>query len=181
MNDTPFTPDMVASAHGPLVQIRLGPDRTPAGAIAALALDYPVERVWDTVSAVDHYAERVPMIQKVKREGNRVSLHLGFKVALFSVGFSFTAEAIASEDHRRFELHWISGEPRGIHLQFDLVPHGDKTIVYLHSAFELFSLGWLVKLFLKHHPEIQYGVFPGTSLALLDSMRRTLAGEPTRR
>lgn len=26
------------------------------------------------------------------------------------------------------------------------------------------SLGWLVKAFLKHHPEIRFGVFPATAL-----------------
>jgi hypothetical protein len=40
------------------------------------------------------------------------------------------------------------------------------------AEFEVKSLGWLAKYFLKHHPEIQYGIFPGVALALLDSLKR---------
>jgi hypothetical protein len=44
-------------------------------------------------------------------------------------------------------------------------------LIYVHIGFDIESLGWLVKLFLKHHPEIQFGVFSGCALALLESMR----------
>jgi hypothetical protein len=33
-----------------------------------------------------------------------------------------------------------------------------------------------VKYFLKHHPEIQHGIFPGVSLVLVDTLRRVVTG-----
>ena len=40
---------------------------------------------------------------------------------------------------------------------------------------------WLVKYFLRHHPEIQHGIFPGITLVLLDSIRRATSREPAPR
>lgn len=36
------------------------------------------------------------------------------------------------------------------------------------------SLGWLAKYFLRHRPEIQFGVMPGVAVGLLESIRRAL-------
>ena len=46
------------------------------------------------------------------------------------------------------------------------------------GEFDLMSLGWLAKYFLRHHPEIQFGIFPGVALVLVDSLRRALDDAP---
>ena len=51
----------------------------------------------------------------------------------------------------------------------------DACEVTTSVTYDIYSLGWLVKYFLRHHPEIQLGVFPGTVLTILDSLR--IAGE----
>jgi len=63
---------------------------------------------------------------------------------------------------------------------FELSPldDGRATLIHAHGEYDAMSLGWLVKFFLKHHPEILHGVFPGTVLVLLDAMRRA-AESPT--
>ena len=95
------------------------------------------------------------------------------KVALFSAGFKFSAD-VRMEREKWLELVWVSGEPRGIKLRFELTPldGGAATLIRGDGEFEAQSLGWLVKFFLKHHPEIEHGVFPGVALVLLDAMRR---------
>ena len=86
----------------------------------------------------------------------------------------------APEPTRTLELKWVSGEPRNIHLRFHVVPSADGQTCTLttQAAFDVRSLGWLAKYFLKHHPEIQYGIFPGVALALFDSIRRVVCDRP---
>jgi hypothetical protein len=172
-----FSAETILAAPGPLVEVRLGPDGLPAGARAAGRVAAPPARVWSVVSDVGSYVNRVPMIHHVRRDGTRVTVGLRFKVALFSVGFEFVAEA-RKEEGRTLELLGVSGEPRGLTLGFHLEPlaGGVETLLTTHATFDLHSVGWLAKYFLKHHPEIQYGVFPGVSLSLYDCMRRAAEG-----
>jgi ribosome-associated toxin RatA of RatAB toxin-antitoxin module len=132
----------------------------------------PRAKVWDVITDVERYAGRVPMLHKVRRDRDWVHVQLKLRVALFSVGFAFTAEVVR-EEGRSLELRWVDGEPRNLKLRFDLddAPDG-QTRVRAHIGFDVGSLGWLVKYFLRHHPEIQFGIFPGSALALVDSMRR---------
>lgn len=172
----PFPLDLIAS-DGPLVSLHLGPDGRPNGATACAHVPAPPERVWNIVSDLSSYANRVPMIDKVKLEGNRVTIHLKFKVTIVSVGFSFTAD-VETVPGRSIDLRWVSGEPRNMRLSINVIPYADgkETILVGSGAFDIQSLGWLVKYFLKHHPEIELGVFPGVAFALIDSMQRAALG-----
>jgi carbon monoxide dehydrogenase subunit G len=170
---TPFSPEAVLAAPGPLVQIHLGPDGLPAVAVAATRMAATPARVWAVVSDVGSYAGRVPMMDRIRKDGDRVTVGLRFKVALFSVRFEFVAD-VRREEGRVLEIRGLSGEPRGLRLRFDLAPMdgGRETMVHATAEIDVHSLGWLAKYFLGHHPEIQHGILPGVALALLDSMRR---------
>jgi ribosome-associated toxin RatA of RatAB toxin-antitoxin module len=169
-------PKVFADSDGrsPLVLVRMSPTGQALGASAVGRIERPVARVWEMVADVDRYPERVPMVHRLKRHGERVTVDLKFKVALFSAGFTFTADVVANQGERWFELRWVEGEPRAIRLRFELSPLDDDRacLVRVDGEFDAMSLGWLVKFFLKHHPEIQHGVFPGVVLVLLDAMRR---------
>jgi hypothetical protein len=108
----------------------------------------------------------------VRLDGERATVDLKFKVALFSVGFQFVVD-ITREREKYLALSWVSGEPRGIKLRFDLEPldGGAACLLRTSGEFDANSLGWLTKYFLKHHPEIQFGVMPGVAVALFVSMR----------
>jgi ribosome-associated toxin RatA of RatAB toxin-antitoxin module len=173
--DIPFEPDAVARASGPLVQVELDSAGHPVMARAAVLVDTSPSRVWDAVSDVRSYAGRVPMIDGARVEGDRVTMNLRFRVSLLSVGFSFQAKR-EREEGRWIEIAHLSGEPRDLRIRFDLHPREDATLLVSSVGFDITSLGWLVKFFLKHHPEIRYGVFPGCALALLDAMKRTAEG-----
>lgn len=172
----PFPLDLVAS-DGPLVSLHLGPNGRPNGATACAHVPVPPERLWEVVSDLPSYANRVPMIDKVKLEGDHVSVHLKFKVTIVSVGFSFTA-AVETVPGRSIGLRWVSGEPRDMRLAINIIPYADgkESILVGTGAFDIHSLGWLVKYFLKHHPEIELGVFPGVAFALIDSMHTAALG-----
>ncbi len=147
----------------------------PCAARAETRLEQTVAEVWKVVEDVDRYADRVPMMHRVRRSGDRATVDLKFKIALFSVGFQFVVDV--EKKHESFvELRWVSGEPRGIRLRFDLEPLDEGKACRLRSSaeFDAMSLGWLAKYFLRHHPEIQFGVMPGVAVGLLEAMRQAL-------
>jgi ribosome-associated toxin RatA of RatAB toxin-antitoxin module len=147
----------------------------PLGASAEARIEAPVARVWAVVADVDGYAKRIPMIHRVRLDGDRVTVDLRFRVSFLSVGFQFVAEVV-QEPERWLELRGVSGEPKGIRLRFEMTPLDDGRACLLRGdgEFDVMSLGWLAKYFLKNHPEIEYGVFPGVALALVESMRKAV-------
>jgi ribosome-associated toxin RatA of RatAB toxin-antitoxin module len=162
--------------HEPTVLVRLGTDGKPAGAAAQVRIDQPVAKVWAAVADVERLATFLPMVHRARRDGDRVTFELKFRIGFFSVGFHFTADA-TYEKEKWLELRWVSGEPKDVRLRFALTPAGDGACdVEGDGEFDLHSLGWLVKYFLKHHPEIQFGIFPGVALVLIDSLRRASSG-----
>ncbi len=159
------------------VDVELGPDGHPRAAEAEARLSRSAEVLWAAIVDVDGYPGRVPMIHRVRRTGDRVTVQLRFKIALFSVGFVFVEDERA-EEGRALELRWVSGEPRGLHLRFALEPEGPGSCrVKTYAALDVSSLGWLVKVFLRHHPEIALGVVPGVALNLIDAMRRSVGAQ----
>lgn len=169
----PFAPELVERAHGPLIQIHLGADGGPVGATAARRIRAPKERVWRIMTDLDGMAGRVPMMQKIQRDGRFVTVHLRFGLSLFSAHFAFKVEHVIDEG-RAIELRYVEGEPRDITIRQELVAAStpDATLLYTSIDYDVFSLGFLTKFFLKHHPEIRYGVIPGSALTLLDSVRK---------
>ncbi len=163
-------------ARTSVVHVRFSETGTPLGASAVARIDRPAADVWAAVADVERFARFLPMVHRATRRGDDVTFELRFKVGFFSVGFDFTARA-THDAPRRLELRWVSGEPRDIYLRFELTPvdDGRACVVEGEGAFEVMSLGWLVKFFLRHHPEIQFGVFPGVALVLLDALRRASA------
>jgi len=156
----------------PIIEVDVGADGTPASATATTRVGAPAARVWSFIADVDRYPSFVPMLSKVKRDGDRVTVNLKFKITLFSVGFDFIADA-KYEEGKWLDLRSIVGDIKDLHIRFDLTDHGDNTSTLKATiSFDPFSLGWLSKYFLKHHPEIRYGIFPGCAYGLADSMRQ---------
>jgi ribosome-associated toxin RatA of RatAB toxin-antitoxin module len=156
-----------------VVRVQMDEAGRPRAATAEVRIEQPAARVWAVVLDVDRYAERIPMVHRVRLDGDRVTVDLKFKVSFLSVGFQFVA-AVTHEAERWLELRGISGEPRGIRLRFELEPLDGGRACMLRGAgeFDAQSLGWLAKYFLRNHPEIENGVYPGVAITLVESMRR---------
>ena len=155
----------------PTVEVELDSAHQPVAATATQIIAAPRDRVWRALDDVEAYPGLVPMLHKVKRVGDRVTVSLRFRISLFTTGFEFTADAIRDEG-KTLELRWVAGEPRALNLRFDLEEVAGGCKVRARVSFDVDSLGWLTRYFLKHHPEIRFGIFPGTACALLDSFRR---------
>jgi ribosome-associated toxin RatA of RatAB toxin-antitoxin module len=158
---------------GPLLRLRVDADHAPTGAVAEMRVNASTERVSQVIHDINRFADRVQMVHRARREGDRVELTLRFKLALFSVKFGLVAQVVADTD-RRIELRYVSGEPKDMNLAFELEPldDGAACLVRVAVSYDVMSLGWLVKTFLRHHPEIRFGVYPGTAFTVLDSLRR---------
>ncbi|MFO0571128.1 MAG: hypothetical protein U0263_36180 [Polyangiaceae bacterium] len=90
----PFEPEAVARSNGPLVHVALGSDGHPVSARAAVRVDASPERVWSEVIDLPKYADRVPMIDRSRVDGEEVRIDLRFRISLFSVGFAFKASPL---------------------------------------------------------------------------------------
>jgi carbon monoxide dehydrogenase subunit G len=163
----------------PVVRVQLDDDALPIGAAGELRVPAPPAAVWRVVRDLAGYSRSVPMIDRVEVDGDRVTMKLRFRLAVFSARFGFSAR-MSSEEERWLALSYLSGEPAGIQIRFELCPldEGRATLLAASISFDIQSLGWLVKFFLRHHPEIRYGVYTGSTLVLLDSVRRAVAARP---
>jgi len=173
----PYSSATVSATHEPLLAVESTSDGLPVASTAVQVVNASPARVWEIISDPVRFTKRVPMIDHVKVDGDRVRMELRFKVALLSFGFKFECRSVKDEG-KAVELHYVHGEPRDANIRFDILPHEDagKSIVFARIGFDIMSLGWLVKTFLKHHPEIRYGVYPGSALSLLDAVKRTAEG-----
>lgn len=171
-----MAPDASASADQQLeLVLSLGPDGLPTGGASTVRLEATRERVYQVIAAFDRYPGRVPMIHRAERRGSQVDIDLRFRVALVTVKFNCLA-ALTEEPGRFLELRHLAGEPRGLRIRHDLAPLDDGRATRLTTfvGFEVHSLGWLVKLVLRHHPEVQFGIFAGTASALQHALKRAL-------
>jgi carbon monoxide dehydrogenase subunit G len=164
-----------AVGKSPLIELELDGAGEPIASTAFARIERTPAEVWAVISDVDRYGRYIPMIHRITRTGDRVRVELRFKVAVYSA--KFTSEGRISEERERWlDIAYISGEPHGMAIRFELAPAGDgrATMLATYVRFDPYSLGWLVKFFLKHHPEIRFGVVSGTALTLLDAIRRAL-------
>lgn len=172
-NEFPFSAAELEAADAPLLRVKLGGDGGPVAATAGRRVKATAARVWSVISDVQSYGGRIPMMDSVRVDDRFVTAHLRFGVSLFSAKFSFKAERALTEGER-VELRYVEGEPHGLHIELEIAPASspDHCLLFTTIGFDVFSLGWLAKYFLKHHPEIRYGIYPGAALALLDVMSR---------
>ena len=146
-------------------------DAKPFGARAQAHILAPPERVWQLLTSFERYPEKVPMIHSALVEGDQVTLALRFRMGIFSTTFQFRAH-IEREEGRRLALRWIEGLPRNIFVAFELEPDAGGTRLKCEISYDIQSLGWVVKYFLKHHPEMALGSYAGTALVLVDAVRK---------
>lgn len=167
-----------AAAQKASIEVDVGADGTPASATATTRVGAPAARLWSVIADVDRYPSFVPMLASVKRDGAKVTVHLKVRIAIITAGFHFDA-SVQMEEGRWLELRGTAGEPRDIRMRFELeeAADGGSTLLHTTMSFDPYSLGWMTKYLLKHHPEIRYGLFPGCAYGLADSMKQAAEGK----
>jgi ribosome-associated toxin RatA of RatAB toxin-antitoxin module len=168
--------EALASGTGPMLRLLVNDDGSPYGTVGAMEVAAPPDRIWSLIRDVSSWSDRVPMIHRVRQGEDTVDITLRFRIALFSTKFTIKTTIVDEED--AYELRYLSGSPKNLSLRFAVDDLGDgKSKITAGVTYDIYSLGWLVKVFLRHHPEIQLGVFPGTVLTVLDSLRIAAEGK----
>lgn len=175
--------------EGILNHVERAPDGTLLRSVAAALVDAPLPRVEEEVRRIKThqggFLQHVNLIHKVTvlrdgPEGLRVRLALRYRFLLFRTTFEVDADVVTREG-ASLDLVGVSGKPSGLRAHFRAVPVAPdgrpQTLVYCSLRFDVSSLGWLVDYFLKHHPEIELGVFSATApvivLTLKEAVERT--------
>lgn len=159
--------------NAPIVEIKLDSKGTAVGARGWHRIELPpakvIERVAHLASADDvgkHLPPTLAMVRHIKRHGDVIDLGLQFKVAFLSVKFG-THMKLALEGQTA-RITYLSGEPRDLALVMQLHAEGDAaSVLELDVGFDIDSLGWVTKYFLRHHPEIRTGIFSGVACTVL--------------
>jgi ribosome-associated toxin RatA of RatAB toxin-antitoxin module len=151
----------------------------PIAATAMRRMDASPKRIWNLVTDVEGYAARVPLIERVNIRGDLAEFRLRFGLALFSARFSFQS-TIHKVEERSLVLSYQSGEPKDLTIEYVIDPIPDRpdaALLAVYIGFDVGSVGWLARFFLKHHPEIQYGIHAGCALALVESIHKALKNQ----
>lgn len=159
------------------------PHGVPVGVKSVMTVSMPPERVVERITALQGrfdfspFLTEIPMVRNLQVAGDSVRIDLQFKVAFLSVKFGCRAK-IVREKSNVLRVEYVDGEPAGLWLRFSLLPgEAEQSRVQVESGFDLDSLGWVAKYFLKHHPEIRPGVFAGVGYAITDVIRRVCVAE----
>ncbi len=166
-----------ALAKGPLVRVELSPRGRPAGASCLLRVAAPPARLWSRIRDLEGLPRLVEMMEAVDRlpplpdGAERVRVRLRFHLAFLSVRFHFVAR-VAREEGRLLELTYLEGKVRDLRIRLETAPWGEAGCLLLcRIAFDPFSMGWLANVFLRHHPEIEWGVHAGAALCVAEAAR----------
>ncbi|HOX42527.1 MAG TPA: SRPBCC family protein [Myxococcota bacterium] len=162
---------------GPLLRVRLDPRGHPAAATCLLRVGAPPARLWRRIRDLDGLPKLVEMMEAVDRlppladGGEQVRVRLRFHLAFLSVRFHFTAR-VTRQEGRWLQLTFLEGKVRDVLIRLETTPLGaDGCLLRTHIAFDPRSLGWLLNVFLRHHPEIEWGVHAGAALCVAQAAR----------
>jgi ribosome-associated toxin RatA of RatAB toxin-antitoxin module len=166
-----------ALSAGPLIRVHCLPAGKPRAASSAQLVAAPAARVWEILADVTRFPTFVNMVESVKilppgpAGEERVQVNLRFKITLFSARFDFLAR-VKRDPGRSVELAYESGKVRDLAIHLEVAPvDAERSALLCRVGFDQTSLGWLVKIFISHHPEIDWGVHAGSTLSIAASIR----------
>jgi hypothetical protein len=181
-----FPPSQLAAEGGRGFFVHVDADERgkERAASAATLLAAPPEVVAREIEAVRYtggFLTKIPMVHGVKLledRGLTGRLRLDFRYRFLLVGVKFYVAGDHATDGRSFwDTRGTEGSIRDLWLKLRLAPAGDgRSAFYCAVSFDIRSLGWLVDYFLKHHPEIEMGIFASSALVLARTLKEHIAG-----
>ncbi len=160
-----------ALASGPLLRLLFDGER-PRAAAALMAVAAPAEVLWSIVGDIDRFPKLIRMVHSVRHLDptpagvDVVEVNLRFKLAFFSTKFDFVATRETTGE-RRVEVHYLRGKVRDVVIEIEVLElDAEHSVLRCHVGFDPLALGWLVKIFLRHHPEIEWGLHTGSVMSI---------------
>ncbi|MFH2009596.1 MAG: hypothetical protein ABI333_23590 [bacterium] len=182
------SPEVLArlGREGILNHVEQAPDGTLLRSVAVALVDAPLEAIVSEVRGIKTrqggFLRDVNIIHKVtvlqeRPQGLRIRLELRYRFLLFRTTFRVDADVTVDEEGR-LDLVGIKGKPEGLKAHFRAQPvdvgEGPQSLVFCSLRFEVSSLGWLVDYFLRHHPEIELGVFSATAPVIVLTLKEAV-------
>jgi len=167
---------------GPLLRLHYRGGR-PRAASALMLVDAPADLLWEIVGSIDRLPKLIRMVSSVRHlaptpEGlDVVHVELRFKIAFFGTKFGFEGTRELTGE-RRVEVRYLRGKVRDAYIDLEVAPVSEtQSALRCHVGFDPLSLGWLVKIFLNHHPEIEYGLHTGSVMSIVEAARQAAEKE----
>lgn len=152
--------------------------------VAVALIRAPVEKVVHAVEQVRRedggFLNDVNMIHKfkvLKDDGDKLRVRIDMRYRYFVLSFKFHIIAdVFVREGGRLDLHAVDGKVKDLAIHFRLRPVNDgrETLFFCSMYYDVSSLGWLVDYFLKHHPEIELGVFSGSAPIITLALKETV-------
>lgn len=165
-----------ALGAGPLLRVICREGRPQAASLLQL-VEAPADLVWAHIGEMERFPEFVNMIRSVEQlgpgnnGGELVKVNLRFKISLFSAKFDFIGE-VKRGPGTRLDIDYHDGKVRDVAIQLEVAPVSEqRSVLRCFVGFDQTSLGWLVRVFIRHHPEIDWGVHAGSVLSIASSAR----------
>jgi len=174
--------DIIPPTRFPLIELQRDSQGRANCARAWARLDVGVDACKAALDGIEReasfgeFVRHIPMVREIKREGDLMRIDLQLKVALFSVKFGAMTRLVR-ESERALRIDYVEGEPVGLSLRFaysEPSSLGGKALLITTSSYDIDSLGWLAKNFLRHHPEIRDGAQAGTAVAIVEALRTAI-------
>jgi hypothetical protein len=172
--------------EGILNHVERAPDGTLLRSVAVALVEAPLERVVEEVRRIRSqeggFLREVNLIHRVKvlpAEGGALRLRLAmrYRFLFFRTTFEVDADLLLGEG-ASLDLVGVSGKPSGLLAHFRAVPVSPggraATLVFCSLRFDIASLGWLVDYFIRHHPEIELGVFSATAPVIVLTLKEAV-------
>ena len=170
---------IIPPARNPVVELLRSPTGISSGARAFARVDAPVSALqvaFDRIEKDGSFAEfvkHIPMVRELKRNGDRFRIELQFRMSILSVRFGASMRLVRETPYAvRFD--YIEGEPERLSLRFAAHELDGRSLLQIDVGYDIDSLGWLAKHFLRHHPEIRDGAHTGTAVAIVEALRHAV-------
>ncbi len=170
---------------GPLVHVHTGATGKPQEAHALCMIHAPAERVWTCIRDIRSLQDFIKMIESMQvlpkrnRQQELIRVNLRFKIAFFSARFHFIAR-VERQEGVGIEFIFHSGKVKDLVIRLELIPvENGHTILSCRVGFDIQALGWLVNLFVRHHPEIEWGIHAGSAMSIAEAVRKSVQDRPS--
>lgn len=179
------------TTEGILNHVEQAPDGTLLRSVAVALVNAPLSQVTSEVQRIrthrGGFLRDVNIINKVQflgEDGDRLRIRLELRYRFFLFRTKFTVDAdVTVDDNGSLDLVGTSGKPQGLQAHFRAQPvtvtegGPEQTLVYCSLRFDVHSLGWLVDYFLRHHPEIELGVFSATAPVIVLTLKQAVESQ----
>jgi len=163
--------------QGTLVIVRQKEDTTLENVTAGQLVEAPVEVIWGVITDYENYPEIMPQTEGMEivdhyDDNNLLAEQtIGVKIwRLPTVDIKYKL-AQHMEPMTRVRFWHVEGELEGTYGGWDLVPAGDRTMIFYTLHSNLTALGWGLGGIMKSQPDFMAGVNVTTAMMVAKAVK----------